>query len=150
MPRPHSHMSDPQFPASVLSAYVTYRCALSICLPSSGSYHNQHFPLRLQIYSYAQTTILPSSSFPFLVFSSLPLYSIYTSLSLSSLPLSTVLPRYPTDRRHPPPLGHFGTGPRFISAARVRHHGGFIITSTGGRMVSLVLSPLWQLTEKKC
>lgn len=86
--------------------------------------------------------------FPFW-YSALSLYILYIYFSLS-LPLSTVLPRYPTDRRHPPPLGHFGTGPRFISAARVRHHGGFIITSTGGRMVSLVLSPLWQLTEKKC
>lgn len=53
----------------------------SLDLPSSDSYHIQHFPLRLQI--YAQTTILPSSSFPFLVFSSLPLYSLYTPLSLS-------------------------------------------------------------------
>lgn len=149
MPRPHSHMSDPQFPASGLCAYITYR---DLDWPSSGSDHPEpafFFPLHRQI--YAQTTILPSSSsFPFLVFSSLSLSLFSTYIYTLSLSHSTVLPHYPTDRRHPSPLGHFGRGLGLLVQFRVRHHGGFIITSTGGRMVSLVLSPQWQLTEMKC
>lgn len=102
-------MSDPQFPASGLCAYITYR---DLDWPSSGSDHPEpafFFPLHRQI--YAQTTILPSSSsFPFLVFSSLSLSLFSTYIYTLSLSHSTVLPHYPTDRRHPSPPGHFGRG----------------------------------------